>query len=352
MCLNTPKNISSNHPIKGAIIGFGGVAEYAHAPVLKNDPRFFIKAIAEPDKRRAEIARHIFPNAMVYRDVDSLFDNEVLDFIDICTPPAYHAEIILKACSKRINIICEKPLVTRIDDLRKVLQAYKRAGVVLFCVNNWKYAPIWSKAIELTNKGLIGDVKKISLTVLRTPKSGGGVTDWRRFRDIAGGGILMDHGWHHMYFISSLINEQPHYISARMGYLDSKGSELEDEVSLRIDYKATTADLYLTWRATTRKNLGHIIGERGDIIIKDDHLILHNGSHHKRYNFHPPLSKGSHHSEWMRPVINEFFDELTDTTKRGKNIREAVTCLHLICLAYDSQDNRCTPLKVCDIFNE
>ncbi|RLB11730.1 MAG: hypothetical protein DRG39_03605 [Deltaproteobacteria bacterium] len=352
MYLNTQKDTSSNRPLMGAIIGFGGVAEHAHAPILKRDMRFCIKAIVEPDKKRANVAREIFPDARVYNDIDSLFKNEPLDFIDICTPPAYHAEIILKACKNRINIICEKPLVTHLKDLERILQASKEADVLLFCVNNWKYAPIWNKAIELTNNRLIGEVKKVSLTVLRTPRSGGGITDWRKLRDIAGGGILMDHGWHHMYFISSIIKEEPQHISARMGYLGSNGSALEDEVSLQIGYGCTTVELYLTWRASTRKNFGHIIGEKGEIIIRDDHLILNNNSHSKRYNFSPPLSKGSHHLEWMKPVINEFFEELRNTKKRGNNIKEAVTCLHLICLAYDSQKNGCTPIRVRNIFNE
>ena len=352
MYSNTQKNISSNQLFTGAIVGFGGVAEYAHAPVFKNDPRFFIKAIVEPDKKRADAAKYIFPDAALYNNIGDMLENEELDFIDICTPPSYHAEMILMACQRGVNIMCEKPLVTCLKDLKRILRASQEAGVLLFCVNNWKYAPIWSKAIELINNGLIGGVRKISLSVLRTPKSGGGVTDWRKLREIAGGGILMDHGWHHMYFINSIVKEEPSHISARMGYLNSNGSILEDEVTLHIRYENVNVELYLTWRATFRKNLGHIMGENGEIMIKDDHLILKNNGDLIRYNFNTPLSKGSHHLEWMKPVIDEFFEELVDTKRRGNNIKEATTCLHLICLAYDSQDNGCIPVKVCDIFNE
>ena len=178
------------------------------------------------------------------------------------------------------------------------------------------------------------------------------MTEWRKLREVAGGGILMDHGWHHLYFINSIVKEEPSNISARMDYLDSNGSRLEDEVTLYIRYENVHAELYLTWRAKFRKNLGHIIGEKGDIRIKDDHLILKNKSYFRRYNFNPPLSKGSHHLEWMKPVIDEFFEELMGIRKRGSNIKEAITCLHLICLAYDSQNNGCIPVKVCSIFNE
>ena len=352
MSLTIQKGISYNQPLKGAIIGFGGVAEHAHAPILKYDPRFYIKAIVEPVSERANVARGIFPEAKIYEDVDILFKKEDLDFLDICTPPVYHAEIILKACEKKINIICEKPLVTSLDDLKKVFHASKEAGVVLFCVNNWKYAPIWSKTIELVNKGLIGNIQKISLTVLRTPKSGGGVTNWRKSKKIAGGGILMDHGWHHMYFVYSIIKKEPIHVCARMEYMNSDESELEDKVDLDIGYENSKVNIHLTWRASLRKNFGQIMGEKGYIIIEDDHLILKRNGSSLRYNFNPPLSKSSHHLEWMKPVIDNFFGELTDINKRGDNLREAVTCFHLISLAYKSQENSCTPIKVSDILND
>ncbi len=329
--LNIQKNISYRLPLKGAIIGFGGVAENAHAPLLKEDPRFFIKAIVEPAPERILAAKRIFPEATVYRHIDDLFQKEELDFIDICTPPAYHAEAILKACERKVNVICEKPLVTSMEELRKVIEAVQESDIVLFCVNNWKYAPIWSKTIELVNKGAIGEIKEISLTVLRTPKSGGGVSDWRRSKKIAGGGILMDHGWHHIYFIHSLIKKEPIYILAKMKYLN----ELEDDVKVEFIYENSKADLYLTWRSAVRKNFGKILGEKGCIIIADDHLILRNGFF-VRYNFDTPLSKGSHHLEWMKPVLDEFFNEIMNKKKRGMNLKEAITCLRLISLAYES----------------
>lgn len=352
MSLNTQKNISYNQSLKGAIVGFGGVAEHAHAPILKNDPRFCIKAIVEPISERASVAKDIFPEATIYEDVDALFKKEELDFLDICTPPLYHAEIILKACEKKVNIMCEKPLVTSLEDLKKVLRASKEAGVVLFCVNNWKYAPIWSKAIEFVNKGIIGEIQRVSLTVLRTPKSGGGVTNWRRSKKIAGGGILMDHGWHHIYFIHSIIKKEPIHVSAKMEYINSDESGLEDKVDLDIGYENSRVNMYFTWRSSLRRNFGQILGEKGCIILEDDHLILKRNGDSLRYNFNSPLSKGSHHLEWMRPVLDNFFIELIDTNKRGDNLKEATICLYLILLAYKSQKNNGIPIKVSNILND
>ncbi len=347
MYLNTQKNIFYSLPLRGAIIGFGGVAEYAHAPLLKGDPRFCITSIVDPDKERQNRAKKIFPDARIYDDLDSLFGNESLDFVDICTPPAYHAEAILKACESGVNVLCEKPLVTSLEQLNKVLEAQKKYDVLVYCVNNWRYAPVWAKTIELVNRNYIGEIREISLFVLRTPKSGGGITDWRKKRQIAGGGILMDHGWHNIYFVNSILkNNMPIYVSARMRFLDH---DLEDEAEVNILYEGQIkVNLFLTWRSNHRKNYGHIIGERGEIKIKDDYLILNNDSI-IRYNFNSSLSKGSHHLEWMIPVIDDFFNELMGKKRRGENIKEAAKCFYLISLAYESYQKGSSSLEVCNI---
>ena len=352
MCLNTQKSTYSDLPLKGAIVGFGGVAEYAHAPLFKRDPRFFITAVVEPDKSRRERAKRLFKDANIYEDLNTMFKNEDLDFIDICTPPAYHVDAIMSACEHRVNVLCEKPLVTSLNDLKKVIEEHKKAGIVVFCVNNWRYAPIWAKAIELVNTGYIGKVQEISLSVLRTPDSGGGITDWRKKKEIAGGGILMDHGWHNIYFVNSIVKEQPVYVSAKMKYLSSQKGDLEDEVELNINYENTKVSVFLTWRAECRKNFGFICGDKGKIFINDDHIILRNNGSMLRYNFGLPLSKGSHHLDWMIPVINNFFDELIGKKTKGENIREAAQCLYLISLAYESRNNGCCSVKAYNIFNE
>ena len=332
MYSNIQKNTFYNLPLRGAIVGFGGVAEYAHVPLFQKDSRFSIVAVVEPDPSRIEAAKRVLKDVKVYTNIYSLFEKEDLDFIDICSPPAYHAEAIIEACKNKVNVICEKPLVTSLEELKKVMDVYRKSNVVLFCVNNWKYAPIWAKTIELINRGYIGKVQEISLSVLRTPKSGGGVTNWRKVKDIAGGGILMDHGWHHIYFINSIVKDEPILINAKMEY--AKPCKVEEEVKLNISYKTVQVNLFFTWRATIRKNYGHIIGDKGKILIEDDHIILNNGST-LRYNFDSPLSKGSHHREWMIPVIDNFFEELTGRNK-GYNLKEAIQCLYIISLAYKS----------------
>lgn len=53
-------------PLKGAIIGFGNVAVYAHLPAWQKIQDFSIEAIVEPVPERAEIGRRLLPHAHIY----------------------------------------------------------------------------------------------------------------------------------------------------------------------------------------------------------------------------------------------------------------------------------------------
>ncbi len=335
------------YPLRGALIGFGNVAVNAHLPLWKEDAHFRIEAVVDPQPERIELAKALLPDAEVHRDFESLMRSEKLDFVDICTPPCFHAELVLKACQAGMHVFCEKPLLTSCDRLPEIQEAAGRTGHVIFTVNNWKYAPLWMKVFELIGEGKIGSVRSVSLAVLRPPQSGGGTTDWRRCAEIAGGGILLDHGWHHLYLILSIVQAVPLWLSARMNGAGGDPSGVEHVVDLTLKFLRAEAHLHLTWQASSRENHGTIEGDRGVLWIGDDHLILNSdGIPAVRYDFAEPLSKGSHHPEWMRLVIAHFRRELEEGSTRGTNLRESGLCAHLIHLAYRSHQEGSRPIPV------
>jgi predicted dehydrogenase len=327
----------SGDPLRGAIIGFGNVARHAHLPAWRQNDHFRMIAVVEPDPEQAKLARELLPEARVYPEVAPLFGEKALDFVDICTPPCFHGDLALRACTAGLHVFCEKPLVTSLESLRAIERAAREFGRVIFTVNNWKYAPLWLKANELVHSKRIGAVRSISLAALRPPRSGGGVSDWRRCAEVAGGGILLDHGWHHLYLIFSMMGEPPLYVSATMEHPQGADPHLEETVDLVMPFPSGRVRLHLTWQASCRQNQGVIAGDEGTLFINDDHLLLCTGScPTERYDFPEPLSGSSHHPEWMKPVIEDFLREVRNVRARGANWAEAKQCAELTHLAYQS----------------
>jgi predicted dehydrogenase len=328
---------SDKLPLRGALIGFGNVAVHAHLPMWQKSSHFRIEAVVEPDPERARVARALLPEMPIYSEFESLVGGKDLDFVDICAPPCFHRDLVRKACTSGLHVFCEKPLVTSVEGLDSILQAADQFERVIFTVNNWKHAPLWTQTLNLIREGRLGTIRSISLAVLRPPQSGGGVSDWRRCAEIAGGGILLDHGWHHLYLILSILRETPLSVSARMAYSEKNGPLLEETVDLMMRFPSAEAQLHLTWRASCRQNYGTIKGDKGTLFINDDHFTLStSGGQSARYDFPEPLSQGSQHPEWMIPVMEDFRREILHGDVRGNNLRESSLCTRLTHLAYRS----------------
>ena len=156
-------------PLRGAIIGLGNAAVYAHLPAWRRSEGFSIEAIVEPMPERAEIGRKLLPRAPIYPDLEALFSEKVVDFVDICTPPCFHTELVETAYGSGLHVMCEKPLLIPAQRLKEIQQSAGQTSGVIFTVNNWKYAPLWVKVAELIREDRIGTIKSISLNVLRPP---------------------------------------------------------------------------------------------------------------------------------------------------------------------------------------
>ena len=79
---------------RGAIVGFGGVAEHGHLPGWLRADGFEIVAVVDPSPARRAAAEARLPKARTSAVLDGLFDATEIDFVDIASPPAHHARAI------------------------------------------------------------------------------------------------------------------------------------------------------------------------------------------------------------------------------------------------------------------
>jgi predicted dehydrogenase len=71
---------------RGAIIGFGNVAEKGHLPGWLDATDFEIVAVADPAPQRRAQAAKLIPGARTYAEYDELLARESPDFVDIASP--------------------------------------------------------------------------------------------------------------------------------------------------------------------------------------------------------------------------------------------------------------------------
>ncbi len=326
----------------GAIIGFGNVAAHGHLPAWRSRADFRIVAVADPDAERRALAESLLPGVRAYASAQEVLRREPLDFVDIAAPPALHAPLIVAAADAGVHALCEKPLTTSLADYAAIHAAVRAAGTVLFTVHNWKYSEAFRAVQQVLADGALGALSAISFDTARNGCAAAAGDNWRVRAAVAGGGILVDHGWHAFYLLLAFANERPQRIRAaleRRRYVDA---EVEDTAVCAVLFPSLTGEIRLTWAAPERRTCWRLSGEDGQLLIDDDLLVVRGKRGEHTHRLARALSAGSHHPEWFGGVIDSFRQELAEPAARGRNQAEAEWCLMLLHLAYASgaQDAR------------
>lgn len=280
-----------------------------------------------------------------------MLDGEALDFVDIASPPAFHARTARMALEAGAHVLCEKPLCLEPAELDELVTLAARRSRVLMCVHNWKHSPAYRRAYDAVKAGLVGEVRSVALTRLRTePAGGGGAIGGERWRLDAktGGGILIDHGWHTFYLAQWLIGAAPASVSAKLDFI--AGSTVDDRAVIAIEYAGgRSAAIDLSWRAAGRLTSALIRGDEGILEIDANRIMLTAPSGTIEELAVADAPDDSYHPSWFAGVAAEFANAITQGPSgviMETNLAEAVAVAALIAGARRSAAIGGAPVKL------
>lgn len=339
--------------MRGAVVGFGFIASRGHLPgygeCRRRGTNVQIVAVADACEARRSTAREALPHAAVYADYQTMLDKLAgeLDFVDVAVPPSLHAEIAGAALDRGLHVLCEKPLTTSVADAIALTKKAVYARRTVFPCHNYRHAPSVRAVRRVLDDGLIGSVRCVNQQTFR-PTHARGVAewrpDWRRDPDVAGGGILMDHGSHTMYLAFDWLGGYPLAVSARTHSLD--GFATEDNMNGTFRYAHGIGQATLSWTAGARKVLYAVHGTKGAIIVDDDVVrvsLLDRNAALPDYLARTGglVTTESHwndasHKEWFADMFAEFVAAIDQGTFVGKDALDAVECMNAIEACYAS----------------
>ena len=160
--------------VRVGLIGCGFVAElhmYAYKRVYGVDAE--VSAVAARGDHVVDFAKK-HQIRTTYRDFKSLIADNDIDVVDICTPPALHATMIVQAMAAGKHVICEKPFAgyfgqsgdktpigkhvpkalmyeRLLAEMDKTAAAVNASGRLFMYAEDWIYAPAVAKTVEILN---------------------------------------------------------------------------------------------------------------------------------------------------------------------------------------------------------
>ena len=219
---------------KGAIIGFGGIAQI-HAKAYNEIENAEIIAASDITPQRLQIAGELLTinKSHLYSDYAELLSKEKIDFVDICAPYRYHKEIATAASEQGVHVLCEKPMAASLEECDDMIQTARRNKIKLVVCHNWSHLPFFEKAKEIIESGKIGDPFYMQANVAKEGiKWRGSAREyspgWRTSAEISKGGPILDDGAHLSYLAKWFLRSETKSVKATMDNLGHRDYTVED----------------------------------------------------------------------------------------------------------------------------
>ncbi len=264
-------------PVRAAIVGVGvmGRDHLKNALLLQQEGWLKLAGLADVEVERARQPgeEHGIP---WFGDYRALLDEVKPDFVIVATPHPQHEEVTVAAAQRGIHVLCEKPIAHSVSAADRMIEACRRAGVLLGIDFNQRTTPAYVRAHQLIAGGELGELYRVSFEAsgwYRTQayyESGG----WRGTWAGEGGGVIMNQAPHHLDLYCWLAG-LPRRVKAE-ALTRIHEIEVENTVAALLRHSDQRVDSFYTTTAQWPGRTELVItGQRGQLVIAERQLRLY-----------------------------------------------------------------------------
>ena len=318
--------------VRIGLIGAGGIAG-AHMTGYRRNPDIIVlAAIADPVRENAERRRGDDLEVAIYDDYRTMIAEADIDAVDICLPHHLHAEAIIAAAEAGLHVRCEKPLCLTLEEAAAITAAADRHGVTIMCAHNQLFFPAVAEAKRMLDAGILGRVYEVRTTDSFFNDFTEQNMGWRAHAVTAGGGELIDTGYHPIYLLQHLAGASPVAVTAMLSQHRLEFMEGEDSADVLVRFDngvvghVTTSWAYEPAPGTEKFS---VAGERGALTSDGQTLTYRlRGEEPQTLTFEPVHD--------IAAEIEHFAHCLLTGTRPIQTHVEGIDALGVILAAYES----------------
>ena len=222
------------------LIGTGFIGDI-HAAAFRMVPEAEVVAVASPTpgKAKAFAGERGIPKA--FQDYRDLLALQEVDVVTVGIPNHLHAQVTIDAAKAGKHVICEKPLCRTLEEADRMIEACRKAGVLLMYAEELCFAPKYVRARQLAEEGALGRV----FLVKQSEEHFGPHMPWFWDVEKSGGGVLLDMGCHSIEYARWLLGKpKVKSVFAGMGtYVHGDKTKGEDHSFCIVEYEGGRAAL-------------------------------------------------------------------------------------------------------------
>jgi UDP-N-acetyl-2-amino-2-deoxyglucuronate dehydrogenase len=255
-------------PLSVGLIGLCHLHPRSYMPILGAVEGLQVVAAADSNPTVREAFVKDF-GLRGYADWAQMLDKEKLDLAVLFLPHAECPDAAVACAERGVHILIEKPMAASAEGVRRILQATRRAGVVLSTPYVWRYHPVARQMKKFVEEGMLGRVVGCEgrCAAGRLHRYIEGNAAWMLVKALSGGGPMYNLGVHWIDLYRWLLGEEVVEVLAKNVKINQE-HDIEDNsfalvtfvsgavLSLDISYTVPDCypygrDLYLALRGTS-----------------------------------------------------------------------------------------------------
>jgi 1,5-anhydro-D-fructose reductase (1,5-anhydro-D-mannitol-forming) len=255
--------------INYGIVGFGLHAVKRLMPGFALARNCRVTALSRRDLAKAQESARQYGIPLAFDSAEKLCRSPQVDAVFVATPNACHLPDVLVAAACGKPVLCEKPMAIHADQCRQMVEAARKAGVLLGVAQVFRFEDSTAWLRQQVAAGNIGKVI-FARSEFSFPANHAHPRTWINDLAVAGGGPVADVGVHCIDALRFILQDEVLRVSAREIPGHAPGA-VEAGAALLLEFsRGTLATVLVSFRAEYRTPF-ELIGETG-VLRADDAL--------------------------------------------------------------------------------
>ncbi|MEO8820576.1 MAG: Gfo/Idh/MocA family oxidoreductase [Ginsengibacter sp.] len=147
-------------PINTALCSFGMSGLVFHSPFLSINPHFNFYAVWERTKNEAQ---EKYSNVLVYRSLEKMLEDELIELVIVNTPNYTHYEYAKKALEAGKHVIVEKPFTINVAEAEELISLAKKQNKIISVYQNRRYDSDYKTIKKVLDNHLLGELVEVEM---------------------------------------------------------------------------------------------------------------------------------------------------------------------------------------------
>jgi predicted dehydrogenase len=212
--------------------GPGSFIGTVHRAAARLDDHYEIVAAVmsrNPERSRAAARSIGLAEERAYPDHGALLTGEAaradgIDVLAIMTPNDMHHPVARDALARGLDVICDKPLTTKLEDALDLVRCVRDSGLVFCLTHNYTGYPMVRHARAMVQNGVLGPIRQLHVEYIQghlaapTEADRNPAANWRFAAEQCGSSLVLgDIGTHAHHLASFISGLELREVAAELG---------------------------------------------------------------------------------------------------------------------------------------